>query len=433
MAVETIDSIAREVVASLILVMIFVSLLVRYRNPRTPVWAFMAFYSFISVATDLISVDQIVYAVDVEVILFLIGMFSIVSIADSSGLLDLVAWRIMIVPRRVYSLLIMYSLAMGVLSAVAVNDTVAVIGPPIAYAISRATGIDPTVLVLLLAYSITIGSVMTPIGNPQNMLIATESGLRTPLITFLYYLALPTLINLVVTPLIVARLYGLRNNRISIGVVPQELLRHRRNALIGGVSLLVVILVLLVNDIMGALGLYHTRYIGFIPFIVAAGAYLFVERPREIIRNVDWGTIIFFITMFITMRAVWDSGVLYSLLKTMAPLATDNMYMRLLEIELVSILLSQFLSNVPFTKVFIDYINYVRDGVHIAEREWVALAMSSTIAGNLTLLGAASNIIILESLESRYGRTISSLEFMKIGAVVTAVNIVVYNVFLFTL
>ena len=94
---------------------------------------------------------------------------------------------------------------------------------------------------------------------------------------------------------------------------------------------------------------------------------------------------------------------------------------------LCSLLMSQLLSNVPFTKLFLDYMKSLGYS-SLDVKSWVTLAMASTIAGNLTILGAASNVIILEVLEARYGKTISFTEFFKAGTVVTTVNIAVYTI-----
>lgn len=88
------------------------------------------------------------------------------------------------------------------------------------------------------------------------------------------------------------------------------------------------------------------------------------------------------------------------------------------------------LSNAPFTKLFIDYMHSLGYGQQDVDA-WLALAMSSTIAGNLRVLGAASNIIILEVLENRMGTTITFTEFLKVGTIVTAINTLVYLVFFF--
>jgi Na+/H+ antiporter NhaD/arsenite permease-like protein len=143
-----------------------------------------------------------------------------------------------------------------------------------------------------------------------------------------------------------------------------------------------------------------------------------------VLSGVDWGTIVFFITMFVTMEGVWRSGVLQPLLNIILP-AKSCGFISILRITIASILLSQLLSNVPFTKLFIEYmksLGYTGND----KSEWIALAMSSTIAGNLTILGAASNVIILEVLESRMGTTITFTEFLKIGAIVTLANTTIY-------
>jgi len=94
--------------------------------------------------------------------------------------------------------------------------------------------------------------------------------------------------------------------------------------------------------------------------------------------------------------------------------------------------MSQLLSNVPFTKLFLDYTKSLGYSA-LDVKSWITLAMASTIAGNVTILGAASNVIILEVLGARYGRTISFTEFLKISSIVTATNIAIYTAFLLLL
>jgi Na+/H+ antiporter NhaD/arsenite permease-like protein len=143
------------------------SLVLRSRRTYIPVWSIMAFSAFVSVVTGLVSFDEIGLVVNLDAILFLIGMFSLVSLAESSGLLPaLTAWFIGRFGSR-YSVVYASSILFGVLAAFAVNDTVALMGPPIAYTISRVTGVDPKMMFLLLAYSLTVGSAMTPMGNPR--------------------------------------------------------------------------------------------------------------------------------------------------------------------------------------------------------------------------------------------------------------------------
>jgi Na+/H+ antiporter NhaD/arsenite permease-like protein len=123
---------------------------------------------------------------------------------------------------------------------------------------------------LLLAYSITIGSVMTPLGNPQNVLIATQSGIKAPFILFIKYLFIPTIINLLVTAYLLIRIYRVGNGEISSILIPREAIVSRRDAAISGIGLLLVVAALIVNDVLALNGLPHVGRIGFIPFVIAA-------------------------------------------------------------------------------------------------------------------------------------------------------------------
>ncbi|MEM2075382.1 MAG: SLC13 family permease [Zestosphaera sp.] len=417
-----------QLIALGVLIYLMLSLILRSRRPKTPVWALMALASSLVVVGGLVEVDELGSTIDLDVILFLIGMFSLVSLAESSGLLAAISLSLISRFRRRSHLLYAASLLFGVLSALAVNDTVALMGPPIAYVISRATSIDPKALFLLLAFSVTIGSAMTPIGNPQNVLIAVESGIEAPFLTFVKVLALPTLANLILTAYIIKRVYRVSDAPVELTALPQEAISSRRDALLAGAGLAAVIAALVMNDLLELSGLPHVTSRGLIPFVIAAGLYVFSTNPRGLLKSVDWGTVIFFITMFITMDGIWRSGVLQPLLLYMVPTRLEGVR-NVVAITATSVILSQALSNVPFVKLFIHYMQSL--GYDSSNTiSWITLAMSSTIAGNLTLLGAASNIIILEALETRLHYTISFKEFTKVGSVVTLANLLVYSAYL---
>lgn len=269
-----------------VLAFLIAGMLLRSKRPKTPLWSLMAFTAFVVVMAGLVPLEAIAEAIDMDVVLFLVGMFSIVAVAESSGLLDWMAHFVISRFRRTYSVLVFLSLTMGFLSAIAVNDTVALMGPPIVYSLVKSMNVDPRPVFLLLAFSITIGSVTTPIGNPQNMLIAISSGMRSPFIDFVRYLIVPTIINLVITTLIVIKFYGIENK-----ILPQtgerKHVNNIRDAIIASALLIAVIGSLIANDLMALSGLPHIEHKGFIPFIIAAGGYLLVSNPRDVLRRVD--------------------------------------------------------------------------------------------------------------------------------------------------
>jgi Na+/H+ antiporter NhaD/arsenite permease-like protein len=384
----------------------------------------MALASFIVVVSGIVPIDQVGTVIDLNVVLFLVGMFSLVSLAESSGLLGYFTSLMLFRVRDVGALIYVSAFVFGILSAIAVNDTIALMGPPIAYSIAKTAGINPGAMYLLLAFSITIGSVMTPIGNPQNVLVAIQSGINAPFVKFVEYLAIPTLLNLFITAYIIKKIYGIGSPRLDLSAIPREEILSNRDAALSLVGIIAAITWLVINDLMELMKLPHIRERGLIPFIVAAGIYIFSSNPRKTLSSIDWGTIVFFITMFITMEGIWRSGILQPLLTLFLPGKVGGIE-EISLISAISLLLSQLLSNVPFTRLFIQYMHQLGYGGNDVEA-WITLAMASTIAGNLTILGAASNIIILESLETRFGASISFTRFLKIGSIVTAINLGIY-------
>jgi Na+/H+ antiporter NhaD/arsenite permease-like protein len=150
----------------------------------------------------------------------------------------------------------------------------------------------------------------------------------------------------------------------------------------------------------------------------AAPILIFSHHRFDILKNIDWCTLVFFGAMFVLMASVWQTGLLQSLVSG-PTLASVPM------ILLAGVLVSQFISNVPFVALFTPLIM----GAGGAIPQLMALAAGSTIAGNLTILGAASNVIIIQNAEKQ-GETITFAEFLKVGVLLTAIQLMVYWIFL---
>jgi Na+/H+ antiporter NhaD/arsenite permease-like protein len=148
---------------------------------------------------------------------------------------------------------------------------------------------------------------------------------------------------------------------------------------------------------------------------------LFSKKRFQIIKRVDWHTLIFFVAMFVLMESVWETGFFQKLL-----FSSSIRVVSIPMVFLVSVLLSQLLSNVPLVALYMPLLM----SVCISLKEMMALAAGSTIAGNLLILGAASNIIIIQNAEKRSRKTITFLEFAKVGIPLTILNILIYWIFL---
>jgi Na+/H+ antiporter NhaD/arsenite permease-like protein len=407
----------------------------RIKSIVVPSWVAMLIGALLMLLLQVTSIDEAYNAIKFDVILFLLGMFIVVSALEVSGVLHSITLKLLGYAKSTDRLILLILIVMGTLSAFLMNDTIALVATPIILGMAKA-GIDPKPLLITLAFAVTIGSAMTPIGNPQNFLIAVESGMRAPMLEFLRYLALPTLANYIVTYYIL-RLYFRRGNGKSIIINNKnsndDNITHahahtnkvdyrlsRISKVIAGLMLLMFFIV----SITEALGydmhinMSHVAVIGALAVIALANG----NRIR-ILRNVNYGIIILFIAMFVFMHGLEKAGVISMISSTMQ-LNTDS----ILSIVSASVILSQFMSNVPFVAFYTKVMHANGfDGSDI--KEWVALAGASTLAGNLTLLGAASNLIILEAAaKSRY--TFTFLEFFKIGSIVTGANIAILLLFL---
>ena len=369
-------------------------------------------------------------SINLDVIFFLLGMFSIVAAMDLSGLLENLTGRMVRLSKTPERTLAVVLFGMGLLSALLVNDTLALTATPIMIGVSRQLKIKPNVLLITLAQGVTIGSVMTPVGNPQNLLIALSSGIPNPMVDFLHYLVLPTIAALLVTFLILRFIYRkhlvtptVAYHAISVPPVTDRRLA-RLTALVAGM----VVVGFFVAGFAQLFGLRGNLNLGTVSLLGATAVYLFSERRREILKSVNWEIIIFFISLFIVVQGLWTSNAIQSLMAFMPVLNPSDLALSLGVIIIASLLFSQLLSNVPFVAVYLKAM--IAAGFTGKDvKAWVALAGGSTLAGGLSLLGAASNVIILETAETT-GSGFSSWEFSKVGLLVTIPNILLLYLFL---
>ena len=416
--------------------------------------------ALLMVLFQVISVESAFEAINLDIILFLFGMFSIVSALEKSGVLGMIAIKMVSRTKGNPSyLLLVFVVGLGILSAFLVNDTLAILGVPLAIYVMRSVKPIPIVLLIGLAFGITIGSVMTPIGNPQNLLIAIQSGIQLSFMTFLTILAIPTIINLLLTYLILrvyfrSELLQMRYNLMLMMNLPGEnkkssnddntdsqiVMGNTMHTTITNPTLAKISVIVLLIVISGFITVETLRFFGIITegrfsisIITIMGAtilYAMSKERTELIKSIDYSILIFFAAMFVFTTGLWTSGLISEILSYIPnPVPSSNLTGNNAIIASISILISQLLGNVPFVALYnlvmIDN-GFGGDDIY----EWMMLAAASTIAGNLTILGAASNIIIIGAAESRGFKSFGYIEFLKIGSIVTLVNVIIYYMFI---
>lgn len=406
-------------VSVLVLAVVFVLIAVRQVGRfRLKIWQIMLGGAVAVLLTGQIGLQDAVQSIDIDVMLFLLGMFIVGVAMRESGFLYHAAHRLFRRAASVDRLLLLLLFSFGMLSAVLMNDTVAIIGTPLVLHYARTLDVSPKMLLLALAFSVTTGSAMSPIGNPQNLLIAVGGGISAPFSSFLSALFVPTVVNLLLA-FIVLRLF-FRDEFDGRPVhLHEDGIEDPKLALLCLVSLIIISVMIAAKVAVAALRPDVEFPLTYIALAAAAPIVLLSPRRAEVVKKVDWPTLVFFAAMFVLMAAVWASGFFQSMLGGVDGLTSIPMILG------VSVVLSQFISNVPFVALYIPLLQDAGAG----SAEMIALAAGSTIAGNLLLLGAASNIIIVQNAE-REGETLTFMEFARVGIPLTALNCLVYWLFL---
>jgi Na+/H+ antiporter NhaD/arsenite permease-like protein len=351
--------------------------------------------------------------------IFLFGMFVVGAVLHESGELLLLSNRVCRMAGDTGRLLLLLVFSFGFLSALLMNDTLAIIGTPVCLYLARTNRVSPKLLLLALAFSITTGSVASPIGNPQNLLVALEGPVGNPFITFALYLAVPTLLSLVLVYLSLR--VAFRNEAWKGEIrICQEQVKDAGLALLSRISLGVLVALILVKVAGVFAGIDTPVSLPVIALLSALPIIALSERRVEMVRKVDWETLVFFAAMFVLMESVWESGFLQTFIG-LSGTATVPVILGL------SVVFSQFISNVPWVAL---YLPVITEGGR-STAALMALAAGSTMAGNLSILGAASNVIIIQNAEKE-GETITFLEFVRIGLPLTVLQALVYWFFLGT-
>lgn len=356
----------------------------------------------IMLALQLVSLDEAARAIDFETIVLLLGMMILVAFLQIGGFFQVVTDQIIRIRPGAYQMLAMTMTLSGVLSAFLVNDVVCVALTPLILDLCRRTKQPVMPHLIGLATASNVGSSATITGNPQNIIIGSLSEISYG--RFAARLAPIAVLGLVINFLIVAWVY-----RRSLNLAAQSSLNETEATdqppvdwfLVkkGSIVTLCVIVLFFLGQPIATVAL------------AAAAVMMFSSiRPEEVYRRVDWPLLMMFAGLFVIVQ-VFNTHVVQGWSIEQWTALTQS---PVVAVSGLSIVLSNLVSNVPAVLLFKPVIAATSD----PERAWLALAMSSTFAGNLTLLGSVANLIVVENAR-RAGFEVSFREYLKVGVPVT--------------
>jgi len=407
--------------AVIVLFIVFMLIAVRQIGTvKLRIWQIMLFGALAVLVTRQISLRDALSSINLDVILFLFGVFVVGQAAEESGYLSYLSYKCF---RRADSsdyLVLSILFGIGTASAFLMNDTLAIVGTPVVLSLAKKHKMRPKLLLLSLAFAATIGSAMSPIGNPQNLLIALNGNIRNPFIEFSRFLFVPTIINLFAAYFLLKLFYREEFHNGTLNHF-KEPIKDEKLAGLSKASLILIVFLVAAKILTVFLGIKIDFRLTYIALISALPVLLLSPRRFEMVKKIDWHTLVFFAAMFVLMQSVWNTGFFQSIIAGLNINITS-----VAMILVVSVVLSQLISNVPLVALYLPMLLHVG----ASTKEMIALAAGSTIAGNLFILGAASNVIIIQNAEKKEGETLTFLEFARVGVPLTIVNVAVYWVFL---
>ncbi|HLH38088.1 MAG TPA: anion transporter [Bryobacteraceae bacterium] len=357
------------------------------------------------VAANVLTLGEAYRAIDMNTIVLLFGMMIVVAHLRLSGFFAVVSEWVVAHARHPLAMLAAVAVVAGVLSAFFVNDTVCLVLAPLVAETTSALRRNPMPYLLAVAMASNLGSVATLTGNPQNMLIGSFSSI--PYTSFARSLAPVAALGIAVCIAILAALYrrefhGGSVTRLAPRATPVDRVLLAKSLIISGAMVVFFFLGWPIAEVA-----------------IAGGAVLLLisrnVHPEDVYKQVDWALLVMFAGLFIVVAGAEKSRLEQNLVAVAERSGLDNGAV----FTASAAVLSNLVSNVPAVLVFKPLIAHLSNPA----LAWLRLAMASTLAGNLTILGSVANLIVVE--KSRPVVAIGFWEYFRAGLPVTLITLAI--------
>jgi Na+/H+ antiporter NhaD/arsenite permease-like protein len=365
--------------------------------------------------------------VDWNTIGLLAGMMIIVVILEKTGVFEYLAiksaqWG----KARPGRILILLALVTAFLSAFLDNVTTVILMVPVTFLIADALDSSPMPFLLTQVMASNIGGAATLIGDPPNILIGSAAGL-----SFAEFVVHLTPVVLLTLPPVLGVLYLMFRKQLRYTEEAEEVIAGMdarssiRDAVLLRKSLIVLGLVILAFFLHGALHLEAAT----IALLGAAALMLYARVDvEEVLRDVEWPTLLFFVGLFVLVGGLEVTGFIGGIAELLTNVAGGTSAATAIIVIWGSGIASGIVDNIPFTATMIPVIQDLAEAENLSEAEtqplWWALALGADFGGNLTLIGASANVVVA-GMSERAGEKISFLKFMAYGIPVTLVSLAI--------
>jgi Na+/H+ antiporter NhaD/arsenite permease-like protein len=354
------------------------------------------------VACGIMTPTQAYHAVDYDTLVLLMGMMIIAAYLSLAGFFEWAADCILRRAKSPQSLLLLLVCTSAILSALLVNDTICLMLTPLVVAVIVRGKLPLPPYLLALAMSANLGSTATLVGNPQNMIIGHLS--QIPFLSFSISLLPAAIIGLAIEYVILS--IGFRKVLSSATIHRPEESPHKPN-----VRLLILTFAVLTLVFIGFLAGLNLSWTA-----LGGGALLMVLARRDthdVLKLVDFHLLVFFAALFIVVEGLSGTGLPDKIYGHLQPVFGTTTVSEAWNFAWFSVIGSNIFSNVPFVLVAGKWIhNFAQP-----ELMWKVMALATTFAGNLTILGSVANIIVMESARQKV--EMGFWDYAKFGIPVT--------------
>ena len=381
------------------------------------------------IADGLLNPNYFVNFIDFNVIFLLVSMMILVLIATKSGVFTWMANELLKLTKgHPVKILITLGLFTAVVSAFLDNVTTVILVMPITFAIAKQLEINPVPILITEVFASNIGGTSTLIGDPPNIIIG--SAARFSFMDFVYELAPVVAIILLVVLAMLAFIFkkdlvATEENMKKVAQIDNSKTITDKKHMIRSMSVLgLVILGFVTHDI--------THIETCIIAMLGASILLLFEKPTEILEKVEWNTIFFFVGLFIIIGGLEASGGIKLMAEWLLKVTNGSQEATSMVILWGSGIISGFIDNIPYTATMSPMLVEIQKaiGVDYTYPLWWALSLGACLGGNMTIIGAAANVIVSENA-AKEGHPIGFIQFMKYGVPVVLISLLISSVYVY--
>lgn len=378
---------------------------------------------------DAINPHYFINFIDFNVIFLLVSMMIIVSITTRSGVFNWIANELLKFTKgHPIKVLCALGLFTAITSAFLDNVTTVILIMPITFAIAKKLDIDPIPFLLTEIFSSNIGGTATLIGDPPNIIIGSAGGLSfmdfikelTPVI-----LVIMCVVLFVLMFIFRKKLHASQDKMNEVANIDNSHTITDRALMIRSTLILaLVILGFMLHDVI------HIETC--VVAMLGASILLIFEKPNDILQDVEWNTIFFFIGLFIIIGGLEASGGIKLMAEWILKVTQGSQAATSMIILWASGVISGIIDNIPYTATMAPMLVEIEKtmGASYAYPLWWALSLGACLGGNMTIIGAAANVIVSENA-AKSGHPIAFMRFLKYGVAVVAISLAISTAYIY--